>query len=163
MTYKGSTMATRTASERSAGARTLDARELKKFPGYLLARARYLAFKTFEQAVRESCELRPVEFSILLLISTNENVTQSQLAQALGVAAPNMTGMLRRLQERKLVERERSEADARQQHLALTAEGRRVLETAYTQARNADKGWMNRLSKAEQGIFLELLDKLTAI
>ena len=155
-------MAPRTASDRNGSARTLDSRELKKFPGYLLARARYVAFKTFEQAVRESCELRPVEFSILLLISTNENVTQSQLAQALGVAAPNMTGMLRRLQERKLVERERSETDARQQHLALTPEGRHVLDTAYAQARNADKSWMNRLSKAEQGILLELLDKLIA-
>jgi DNA-binding MarR family transcriptional regulator len=155
-------MATRTASERSPNGRALDTRELKKFPGYLLARARYLAFKTFEQAVRESCELRPVEFSILLLISTHENATQSQLAQALGVAAPNMTGMLRRLQERKLVERERSVTDARQQHLALTPEGRRVFDTAYAQARNADRSWMNRLSKAEQGIFLELLDKLTA-
>jgi DNA-binding MarR family transcriptional regulator len=155
-------MATRTAPERSANGRALDQRELKKFPGYLLARARFVAFKTFEQAVRDSCELRPVEFSIMLLISTNQDVTQSQLAQALGVAAPNMTGILRRLQHRKLVERERSETDARQQHLALTAEGQRVLDTAYAQARNADKGWMNRLSKAEQGIFLELLDKLTA-
>lgn len=155
-------MATRTAPERNGNGRALDQRELKKFPGYLLARARYLAFKTFEQAVKDSCELRPVEFSILLLISTNENVTQSQLAQALGVAAPNMTGILRRLQQRKLVERERSETDARQQHLALTPEGRAVLDTAHAQARNADRGWMNRLSKAEQGIFLELLDKLTA-
>lgn len=155
-------MASRTSPDRPTNGRTLDQRELKKFPGYLLARARYLAFKTFEQAVRESCELRPVEFSILLLISTNQDVTQSQLAQALGVAAPNMTGILRRLQQRELVARERSETDARQQHLALTAEGQRVLDTAYAQARNADKGWMNRLSKAEQGIFLELLDKLTA-
>lgn len=155
-------MASRTSPDRPTNGSALDARELKKFPGYLLARARYVAFKAFEQAVRDHCELRPVEFSILLLISTNQDATQSQLAQALGVAAPNMTGILRRLQQRELVARERSQADARQQHLALTAEGRRVLDLAYAQARNADKGWMNRLSKAEQGILLELLDKLTA-
>jgi DNA-binding MarR family transcriptional regulator len=148
------------ATRPSAGS-ALDQRELKKFPGYLLARARYTAFKTFEQAVRERCQLKPVEFSVLLLITGNEDATQSQLAQALGVAAPNMTGILRGLMERKLVQRERAAHDARQQHLALTAEGERLVRFAQAEVRLADKAWLTRLTKGEQAMLVELLEKLT--
>lgn len=142
------------------GPRPLDQRELRKFPGYLLARARFVAFKTFEQAVRDSCDLRPVEFSVLLLLEHNPEATQTQLSQALGVAPPNMTGLLRRLEGRQLLTRERGASDARQQHLRLTAEGRALLTAALSRVRSADKSWMNRLSRGEQAMLLELLEKL---
>jgi len=142
------------------GARALDQRELKKFPGYLLARARFVAFKTFEHAVRDSCDLRPVEFSVLLLLEHNPEATQSQLSQALGVAPPNMTGILRRLEGRQLLTRERAVRDARQQHVTLTAQGRALLADAVTLAKGADKSWLTRLSRGEQAMLMELLDKL---
>lgn len=143
-----------------AAPRALDQRELRRFPGYLLARSRYVAFKAFESAVRESCNLRPVEFSVLLLLEHNPEATQTQLSQALGVAPPNMTGLLRRLEGRQLLTRERGASDARQQHLRLTAEGRALLTAALSRVRSADKSWMNRLSRGEQAMLLELLEKL---
>lgn len=144
-----------------AGLRPLDQSELKKFPGYLLARARWVAFKTFEQALRDFCNLRPVEFSVLLLVATNTDVTQTQLSQALGVAPPNMTGLLRRLLERGLVERARAEADARQQFLTVTDEGMRLVTSAHAQILAADTVWLSRLTAAEQAMLVELLEKVT--
>jgi DNA-binding MarR family transcriptional regulator len=138
----------------------LDQSELKKYPGYLLARSRFMAFRTFERNVGRPLELRPVEFSALLLIDTNTDVSQAQLSQALGVAAPNMTGILRKLEERTLIAREPSPTDRRVQHIVLTKEGRKLLERALTVSRAMDKEWLGVLSKAEQAMLVELLGKL---
>jgi DNA-binding MarR family transcriptional regulator len=108
----------------------LDQSELKKYAGYLLARARWQAFRAFEQNIGKPLQLRRVEFSILVLLQSNEQVTAAQLAQALGVAAPNMTGILRRLEERKLIARLRAEADKRSQAIALTPHGQALAGAA---------------------------------
>lgn len=138
----------------------LNEKELQKYPGYLLARSRWQAFRAFEQHIGRPFELRPVEFSILVLLRSSEEVSQSLLAQALGVAAPNMTGILRRLETRGLIERARSAADKRIQHIVLTRQGTRLIEDAVAAGRTMDQPWLGRLSPAEQGMLLELLGKL---
>jgi DNA-binding MarR family transcriptional regulator len=138
----------------------LDQSELKKYAGYLLARARWQAFRAFEQNIGKPLQLRRVEFSILVLLQSNEQVTAAQLAQALGVAAPNMTGILRRLEERKLIARLRAEADKRSQAIALTPQGLKLVQQAKAAGKGMDKPWLARLSTAEQAMLLELLGKL---
>lgn len=140
---------------------TLDQSELKKYPGYFLARARFMAFRTFERHVGAVYELRPVEFSLMLLLRSNADVTQSQLSVALGVAPPNMTGILRRLESRGLVERKRAEADKRMQFIALTATGTSLVEEAHAVGKTMDKAWMGKLTRAEQAMLLELLGKVS--
>ncbi|HSV34745.1 MAG TPA: MarR family transcriptional regulator [Ramlibacter sp.] len=150
-------------NEASAGQPTgaLDQSELKRYPGYFLARARYIAFKTFDQHIGRAYELRPVDFSVLLLLGSNGEVTQSQLSVALGVAPSNMTGLLRRLQERGLIQRTRAETDKRMQFIALTPAGETLIEGAHSIGRAMDKGWLGRLTRAEQAMLLELLDKVS--
>ncbi len=142
--------------------RALDQRELKKHPGYLIARARFVVFKAFEAAVRETCNIRPVEFSVLLLLAGNEQVTQTQLSQALGVAPPNMTGILRRLEQRTLIARERAAQDGRQQFITLTPAGLEMTREAQTAIRASDRRWLTRLSRSEQTLLTELLEKIVA-
>lgn len=138
----------------------LDQSELNKYAGYLLARARWQAFRAFEQNIGKPMQLRRVEFSILVLLQSNQQVTASQLAQALAVAAPNMTGILRRLEERGLIARVRAEADKRSQAIELTAQGLKLVQQAKAAGKGMDKPWLGRLSPAEQAMLLELLGKL---
>jgi DNA-binding MarR family transcriptional regulator len=138
----------------------LNQAELKRYPGYLLARARFGAFRNFEEHIGRPFELRPVEFSVLLLVQTNGDVSQSQLSQALGVAAPNMTTILRRLEARELLAREQSPRDGRIQHIVLTAKGRKLLRDARAAGAAMDRQWLARLSPAEQAMLFELLAKL---
>ncbi len=138
----------------------LDESEIQKYPGYLLARSRWQAFRAYERHIGRPYELRPVEFSILVLIKSNREVSQSQLAQVLGVAAPNMTGILKRLEARRLIERARSDADKRIQHIVLTREGVSLVEEAVAAGQGMDQPWLGRLTPAEQGMLLELLGKL---
>lgn len=148
-------------NKENAGNGALDQTELSRYPGYLLARARWQAFRNFERNIGRPLSLRPVEYSILLLLHTNHGASQRQLAQALGVAAPNMTGILRRLQERGLIERVRAEEDRRMQSITLSAKGRKLLQRARDAGRDMDTAWLARLSPGEQALLMELLAKLS--
>lgn len=139
----------------------MDQSELKKHPGYFLARARFIAFRTFDQHIGEIHQLRPVEFALMVLLGSNREVTQTQLSQALGVAQPNMTGVLRRLEARDLLERTRAERDKRVQFITLTAAGTKLMRQAIAAGKGMDKGWLGRLSNAEQAMLVELLEKVT--
>jgi DNA-binding MarR family transcriptional regulator len=139
----------------------LDQTALKQYAGYFLARARFVAFRKFEQHVGTPHGLRPVEFSVMVLLDSNRDVTQKQLSQALGVAQPNMTGVLRRLEERGLVERTRAEQDKRMQFITLTAAGSQLLRQAVAASQGMDERWMHRLTAAERAMLVELLEKLT--
>lgn len=139
----------------------LDQGELKKFVGYLLARARARAFRAFDRSVCFPFQLRPVEFSVLVLLASNQRATQKQLSQTLDVAAPNMTATLSRLEQRGLLQRVRGEADRRVQYVTLTDQGRDVFDRAHGQSRSMDQQWLARLSPGEQAMLMELLEKLT--
>ncbi len=145
----------------AAGTQPLDQSELKKHPGYFLARARFIAFRTFDQHIGEAYQLRPVEFALLVLLGSNREVTQKQLSQSLGVAQPNMTGVLRRLEGRGVLERTRAEKDKRMQFITLTAAGTKLVKQAITAGKGMDHGWLGRLSHAEQAMLVELLEKVT--
>lgn len=138
----------------------LDQSELKKYPGYFLARARYIAFKTFDRHIGAQHELNPVEFSLMLLVSSNHDVTLTQLSQALGVAPPNMTGIVKRLEARGLVQRAPAPQDKRMQFITLTRAGSALIAQAHAVGKTMDKSWLGRLTKAEQAMLVELLDKL---
>jgi DNA-binding MarR family transcriptional regulator len=134
--------------------------ELARHPGYLLARSRWRAFRNFHKHIGAPFELKPVEFSILVLVDSNNDVSQVQLAQALGVAAPNMTALLHRLEARGLLERQRSEVDRRRQTIVLTTAGRKLLRKATAASDGMNRGWIDRLTTAEQAMLMELLYKL---
>jgi len=144
-----------------SGDRNLDQSELKKHPGYFLARARFIAFRTFDEHIGEVFQLRPVEFALMVLLSSNRDVTQAQLSKALGVAPSNMTGVVRRLETRALLKRTRADSDKRLQCVTLTAVGAKLLRQAVAAGEDMDSGWLGRLSHAEQAMLIELLEKVT--
>lgn len=145
----------------ASAAPDLNQDDLARHPGYLLARSRWQAFRNFEAHVGARFELRPVEYSILVLLASNEDVSQVQLAQTLGIAAPNMTALLHKLEARGLVERRRSEADRRRQTIVLTPAGRKLVKNASAAGKDMNKGWLDRLTPAEQAMLMELLHKLS--
>ena len=74
--------------------------------GYRLRVAQQAVFRDFARAIPEAS---PGHAGILLLIDANPGVTQSRLAQAVGIDRSTMVGVLHALQARDLVERRRGE------------------------------------------------------
>lgn len=144
---------------RSAGG--LDQSRMLRLLGYNLAQADIPAKKAFVKYIGP-LGLRPVEYTILALLMSNQDVTQKQLSQALSVSAPNMTIILDRLEEKKWIRRTRSETDRRMQIIALTDEGCDLMQRAEEISISMEKEILRHLSPAEQAILFELLQKVAA-
>lgn len=127
--------------------------------GYQLAQATIVTTTVFLQTVGKPFDLRPVEFTVLCLVNENPGVSAKQLARALAVTPPNLTTWIDRLEQRGLVERERSHADRRAQHIRTTVAGAALaLQTAGLIVA-AERDTLAGLSHAERLILIELLHK----
>ncbi len=59
--------------------------------GHHLACARVTTHVTFLKHFGQPYDLRPVEYSLLMLLAANAQLTPKQLAQSLALSAPNLT------------------------------------------------------------------------
>jgi DNA-binding MarR family transcriptional regulator len=128
--------------------------------GYRLAQASILMRSVFNQHVGDPLNLRTVEFTVLMLLLTNDDVTPSQISRTLAMSAPNLTQLLDRLVERGLVARERSPHDRRAQHIRLTRAGRALAKKAHEISLEMEHETLQHLSDAERAMLLELLQRV---
>lgn len=106
--------------------------------------------------------LTPRQYAILSAISGAEGSTQSQLVRLTGVDRSTLAELLSRLEARGLVARSRSGGDARANRVALTVDGRALLETAHPLASAADEALLQRLPEDRRSRFLKDLRRLVA-
>ena len=104
-------------------------------------------------------ELSPGRVGILLLIEANPGVTQSRLAQAVGLDRSTLVGVLHALEARALLERRRG-ADRRTNGLWLTRAGRGLVAGLKRRIRVHERRVAVRLSAEERTQLLALLEKL---
>jgi DNA-binding MarR family transcriptional regulator len=100
----------------------IDLGPLPELIGYVLRRAQLAVFQDFFAAFAPF-DIRPAQFSVLTVIERNPGLTQSQVAEALGIKRTNFVGMLDALEARGLTERRQAARDKRSYALYLTAEG----------------------------------------
>lgn len=73
-------------------------------------------------------DLSPSQFNVLNLLSDQpDGLTQSELSRALIMHRSNVTGLIDRLEKRRLVQRRAHATDRRAYRVALTNDGRRLL------------------------------------
>lgn len=137
----------------------LDQSRLTHLVGYAATRASVELKKTFQKHLGP-LDLKAVEFSILVLVASNESVNQKQLGQSLEVSAPNMAITLDRMVERGWVERVRSTEDRRAQIIHLTPAGRRLVQQAESIASRMEEEATAVLSEGERLMLIELLLKI---
>lgn len=138
----------------------LDQSRLTHLMGYAATRASVALKKVFSKHMGP-LHLKAVEFSILVLVASNENVNQKQLGQALDVSPPNLAVTLDRMVERGWVERVRSTEDRRSQIVVLTKAGQQLVQRAEKIAATMENEALAVLSPAERLLLLELLLKVS--
>ena len=94
--------------------------------GYLIRRAQIWVFQDFIRTLAE-VNIRPAQYSVLLVIEANAGLSQSALAHTLGIERARLVHLLDELEARNMVQRARSKNDKRSHTLALTARGRSAL------------------------------------
>lgn len=90
--------------------------------GYRLRRAQLSVFKNFITAF-EAFDLRPAEYSVLVLIAKNPGRKQTEFAEVLGIKRANFVTLINRLEKRGLTERRIAVGDRRANALHLTPAG----------------------------------------
>lgn len=138
----------------------LDQSAMQHLIGYRLTLAEVASRRVFQRHIGVPLELRPVEFTILMLLLSNGRATPKQLAATLGVSPPNVTVLVDRLEERALLRRQRSDTDGRAQHLLLTDKGTTLARRAQQVSQGMEAGLLAALSAAERAMLAELLHKL---
>jgi DNA-binding MarR family transcriptional regulator len=137
----------------------VDTSYLESLIGYNARRAALAVIEVFLQRMA-AYDLRPVDFSVLSLITHNPGITSRQLCTALGILPPNLVGMINALEKRKLVERQPHPRDGRAMGLHLTPAGQKLMRSAERTAARLEAEVAARLSASESRMLIKLLKKI---
>ena len=100
--------------------------ELNDHVGYFLRRLQVALFKDFIRTLAP-VDVRPAQYSILILIAANPGRSQAAIGRALGIERARLARMLHELERRKWIERRAAAGDGRSHALFLTAAGDKTL------------------------------------
>lgn len=140
----------------------LDLAGLTDVVGYALRRAQMAVFEDFI-ARFAALDLKPAQYSVLLVIGRNPGRKQSEIAAALGIQRPNFVAMLDELERRGLAERVRSTTDRRSHAIVLTDDGRAMLDRALSVQRDQEAIIADRLGPGGRDALVALLHRLTEV
>lgn len=107
--------------------------------------------------------LTPSQRSVLASLDRCGPITLSRLAEVEAVSRPAVSGIASRLEEKGLIERRPNPADRRSALVALSAEGRTVLQEGRRERTAVLAMGMERLSDEERRLLaeaIEVLDRL---
>lgn len=128
---------------------------------YHLRRAQVAAFNNFTDAMSET-QVTPGQFGVLTLIASNEGLSQSAVARALGVERSTMVAVIDGLENKELVVRKPSPTDRRSNALELSDKGRTLFERGLELAKEGDRRTTSALTDAEAVQLVTLLRKLNS-
>ncbi len=102
-------------------------------------------------------DLTKQQFTVLAALEHNEGVSQTALVEMTGIDRSTLAEMVRRMLEKDLISRERTEEDARANSVSITAFGRKSLRGARTASDRAERALLDALPAAERARFVKSL------
>jgi DNA-binding MarR family transcriptional regulator len=126
--------------------------------GYQLRLAQIAVFNDFAASAREF-DVSPGRFGMLILIDVNPGVTQTRLAEAVGLDRSTLVAVLDQLEERGLLERRRGK-DRRTNGLWLTRRGKSLVARMKERIRAHEDRLAAQLSETERDTLLALLRRI---
>lgn len=133
---------------------------LNDYIGYWLRRAQVWAMTGVVETMKE-VDLRPTQFSVLILINENPGIRQTEVCAALGLQKANFVPLLNELERRGLAVRKVGAQDRRSSALHLTSQGEELLQRANQLHAQWEGQIAARLGARGQEQLRELLQKLT--
>ncbi len=124
--------------------------------GYFVRRLQVWVFQDFNRHLA-AIDVSPAQFSVLVVISANPGLSQSELAATLGIERARLVRLLHRLEARGLTQRLPSSADARRHALRLTRQGDKVLAQAKRLAAEHEAALQEKLGAENYRRLLEML------
>ncbi len=107
-------------------------------------------------------ELTPQQFTVLAALEHNEGVSQTALVEITGIDRSTLAEMARRMVEKGLLSRERTEQDQRANAVAISPGGRKALRSARLAAERAERALLEALPASERPKFIKALAQIAA-
>jgi DNA-binding MarR family transcriptional regulator len=105
-------------------------------------------------------DLRPVDFSVLSLITHNPGISSRQLCSELNILPPNLVGMINTLEKRELILRKPHPSDGRVVGLHLSDVGSKLMKNAEQTAKELEDDAGSKLTATERKTLMRLLQKI---
>jgi DNA-binding MarR family transcriptional regulator len=140
----------------SAQSQSLDFGELNGHVGYFLRRLQVAVFSNFIRTL-EPLDVRPAQYSVLVLIAANPGRSQSAIGQALNIERARLARMLHELERRKWIERRAAPDDRRSHSLFLTEPGVKALARIRGLAARHEERMVELIGRDRRLLLLDLL------
>jgi len=141
---------------RGNGHAAFDLGVLNGHSGYFIRRIQVWIFQDFIRTLA-SVNIRPAQYSVLVVIEANPGLSQSDIAALLGIERARLVHLLDRLEERGFVRRLQSRADRRSHALFLTREGRKGLKQIKSLAARHEARVADQLGADNRRLLIEIL------
>jgi DNA-binding MarR family transcriptional regulator len=99
---------------------------------------------------------------VLRAVADTEEPSQTTLVEMTGIDRSTLADIVRRLVERRLLQRKRTRHDARMYAVRLTSSGQNALKGAEPMAKKTDEKLLSTFSSQERDNFLRLLSKVVS-
>jgi DNA-binding MarR family transcriptional regulator len=129
--------------------------------GFALRRAQLAMVGAFGQATR-GADITPPRLTALIIVGANPGISQTALAEALGIARSGAMLLTDWTQERGFVERRHHPGDGRVWGLHLTRAGEQFVQKVKRRVLEHDMKVSNCLAPGERRELMRLLDKLAS-
>jgi DNA-binding MarR family transcriptional regulator len=126
---------------------------LDRSPIHLLHRAGQCAGDVFLAEIGDS-DLTPRQYAVLVTVSQNEGLSQTDLVDRTGVDRSTLADIVRRMLKKGLLQRRRTKEDARAYAVRLTEDGWRVLRTCEPMIKRVEERILQALPAKHRDQFI---------
>lgn len=132
---------------------------LDRSPIHLLHRAGQCAGDIFQTEMGGG-DLTPRQYAVLITVSLNEGLSQTDLVERTGIDRSTLADIVRRMLKKGLLQRRRTREDARAYAVKLTEEGWKSLKAADPVAKRVDDKILSALPAAQRDRFVQDLNTI---
>ncbi|MGZ3283333.1 MAG: MarR family winged helix-turn-helix transcriptional regulator [Xanthobacteraceae bacterium] len=135
---------------------SIDIGVLSEHLGYFIRRLQVWVFQDFIRTLAP-IDIRPAQYSVLVVIAANPGLSQSDLADRLGIERARLVRVLDKLEKRGLTRRLASPSDRRSHALRLTPAGQKTLKRAAMLAAMHEAKLIEKVGPEQRKSMLTLL------
>jgi DNA-binding MarR family transcriptional regulator len=138
------------------GRQSFDFGVLNDHLGYFIRRLQVWVFQDFIRTLAP-IDIRPAQYSVLVVIAGNPGLSQSDLAASLGIERARLVRLLDKLEKRGLTQRLASRTDRRSHALRLTSDGQKMLKRAKLLATEHEARLVERLGAEQRKVLIDTM------
>jgi DNA-binding MarR family transcriptional regulator len=133
--------------------------DLSEAPSHLIRRCQQFYGDLYAREAGGK-ELTKQQFTLLCALEQNDGTSQTALVEITGIDRSTLAEMVRRMLEKGLLSRERTEEDQRANAVAISPAGRKALRGARNAADRAERALLEALPQPERQKFVKALSQI---